>query len=125
MLKAKDIMVKNVITIGPDATLAEAIKILLVKKISGMPVVNSRKKMVGLVSEKDILNFVFSGNLHNTSVAEAMTKEVISFSPDADIDRIALAIGERKFRRVPIVQGGKVVGIVSRRDIIKVALHIE
>ena len=125
MLKAKDIMAKNVVTIKPDATLAEAIKMLIAEKISGVPVVNAGGKMVGLISEKDILNLAFSGNLNNTKVEEIMTREVVSFSSDTDIDRIALVIGERQFRRVPIVDGGKVVGIVSRRDIIRNVLPIE
>jgi len=53
-----------------------------------------------------------------------MTKEVVSFSPEDDVDAIALVIGQDRFRRVPIVEGGAVVGIVSRRDIIRAALDI-
>ncbi|OIO74621.1 MAG: hypothetical protein AUJ85_05310 [Elusimicrobia bacterium CG1_02_37_114] len=124
MLKAKDLMTKDVITISPDATLADAIEILITKKISGMPVIDADKKMIGIISEKDILNFAFSGNLHNTKVKEAMTKNVTSFPPDADIDSITLAIGQHQFRRVPIVEDGKVLGIISRRDIIRVALQL-
>jgi CBS domain-containing protein len=124
MLKAKDVMTKEVITISSDATLADAIELLMAKEISGMPVINSKGEMIGIISEKDILNFAFSGNLHNTKVKEAMSKNVTSFPPDADVDSIALAIGHRQFRRVPIVEEGKVVGIVSRRDIIRVALKI-
>lgn len=124
MLKAKDVMTKEVITISSDATLADAIELLMAKEISGMPVINSEEKMIGIISEKDILNFAFSGNLHNTKVAEVMTKDVVSFASDTDVDTIALAIGHNKFRRVPIVDGDKLVGIVSRRDIIRVALQI-
>lgn len=122
MQKAKDVMVKDVITISPDSSLEDAIKILIDKKISGMPVVDAGGQIVGIISEKDILNFVFSGNLGNTKVKEAMSKSITSFGPEDDIDKIALAIGEKQFRRVPIVEKGKVVGIVSRRDIIKIAL---
>jgi len=125
MLKVKDVMVKDVITIDPESTLADAIKILISKKISGMPVVDANGEMVGLISEKDILNCIFSGNLNNTRVKDVMTRNVVSFPLDTDVDKVALAIGERQFRRVPIVDKGKVVGIVSRRDIIKIALPIE
>jgi CBS domain-containing protein len=124
MLKAKEVMTKDVITSSPDATLADAIKLLIAKEISGMPVIDAGGKMIGIISEKDILNFAFSGNLSNTKVKEAMTKNVTSFSQDADIDSIALAISHNQFRRVPIVEAGKVVGIVSRRDIIRIALKI-
>lgn len=124
MLKAKDVMSKDVITISPDATLSDVIELLIAKEISGMPVVDSEEKIIGIISEKDILNFAFSGNLHNTKVKEAMTKKVTSFPPDADVDSIALAISQHQIRRVPIVEAGKVIGIVSRRDIIRIALKI-
>jgi len=118
-------MTKAVITITPEATLAEAIKRLIDNKISGMPVEDAEGKMVGIISEKDILNYAFSGNLENTRVKEAMSKDVVSFPPDADVDTIALAISNHQFRRVPIVENGRVVGIVSRRDIIRIALHFK
>jgi CBS domain-containing protein len=124
MLKAKDVMSKNVTTISPDGTLMDAIKLLVCQEISGLPVVDKKEKMVGMITEKDILNFVFSGNLNNTQVADVMTKDVVYFSPETNVDQIALAIGQNKFRRVPIVEEKKVVGIVSRRDIIRAALNI-
>lgn len=117
-LKAKDVMTKEVFTVGPEATLAETINKLIENKISGMPVIDDNGKMVGIISEKDILNFAFCGYLHNTKVQQAMTKDVIHFTPDTDIEKIALAIAEKHFRRVPIIENDKVVGIVSRRDII-------
>lgn len=122
MPKAKQVMTSKVVTIGPEATLAEAIQVLLDRKISGMPVVDASGRLVGIISEKDMLNFAFSGNLALTKVEEAMTREIVSFSPETDITEIALAIGQRHFRRVPILEAGNVVGIVSRRDIIRAAL---
>ncbi len=122
VLKASDVMTRDVIAISQDSTLAEAIQWLIDKKISGMPVIDKQGKLVGIISEKDILNFAFSGNLRNTQVREAMTREIKSFSPDVDVEQIALAISQHHFRRVPILEGEKIVGIVSRRDIIRVAL---
>jgi CBS domain-containing protein len=122
MLRAKQVMTSKVITIGPEATLAEAIRVLLDQKISGMPVVDAAGRLVGIISEKDMLNFAFSGNLALTKVEEAMTREIVSFPPEAEITEIALSIGQLHFRRVPIVEAGKLVGIISRRDIIRVAL---
>jgi CBS domain-containing protein len=124
MLKAKEIMSKSVSTIRPDQTLLDAMEILVCKEVSGLPVVNADEALVGIITEKDILNFVFSGNLKSTRVKDVMTKDVVSFSPNNDVDTIALAIGQQRFRRVPIVEKGKVVGIVSRRDIIRSALQI-
>lgn len=122
MLKAKDIMTKESITISPDTDLKEATRILVDNKISGMPVVDKNEKVIGIISEKDILNFIFSGNFNNTTVKEAMSSEIISFSPDTDIAKISLIMGERKIRRVPILENGKLVGIISRRSIIKTIL---
>ncbi len=122
MLQAQEVMTREVVSISPEATLSDAIELLLARKISGLPVVDHEGKIIGIISEKDILNFAFSGNLHNTRVEEAMTAKIVSFPPEASIDSIALAISQHQFRRVPIVLEGKVVGIVSRRDIIRVAL---
>ncbi len=123
-LKAKDIMTKDVITIEPEVTLDKAIKKLVKNKISGMPVVDDSGKMIGIISEKDILNFAFSGYLRNTKVKKAMSKNVIHFTPETRIEKIAVAISKYQFRRVPIVKDGKVIGIVSRRDIIRNVLKV-
>ena len=124
MFKARDVMTTKIITIGPEESLLDAMQLLVCREISGMPVVDQDQKMIGIITEKDILNFVFSGNLKNTRVNEVMTRDVTSFPPGADAETIALAIGEGRFRRVPIVEDGKVVGIVSRRDILRVILDI-
>ncbi len=124
MLKARDVMTKEVITVSPDKTLEEAIKLLVENKISGLPVCDENKRVLGMISERDILNFIFSGNVKTTTVREAMNKEVISFPSDTDIDKISLTMGEKKIRRVPIIDGGALVGIVSRRSIIRIVLDM-
>src|SRR3989339_2020759 len=122
MLKARDIMSKTLLTICLEASLKDAIELLVANGISGLPVIDDENKLVGIITEKDIINFAFSGNLNNTRVSEAMSREVTSFSADTDIHAIALAISQHNIRRVPIVESGKVVGIISRRDIIRAAL---
>ncbi|OQW98475.1 MAG: hypothetical protein BWK68_00545 [Elusimicrobia bacterium A5] len=119
MLKAKDVMTKNVVTIKADILLKDAIRILVGKGISGVPVVDDSGKVTGILSEKDIINYMFSGNLNTAVVSEAMTKNIISMTSDTDLDKVALLISEKKFRRVPIIDNGKLTGIISRRDIIR------
>ncbi|MCD6117528.1 CBS domain-containing protein [bacterium] len=118
-LKAKDIMMKEIITIGPDALLKKAIKKLLDNKISSMPVTDDSGKMVGIISCEDILNLAFDGYLSSTKVEMVMTKNVVYFEPDSNLEEIALVISKNHFRRIPIIKDGRIVGIVSRRDIVK------
>ena len=118
-MKAEDIMTKDVITTGPDVLLKKAIKKLLVNEISSMPVVDDTGKMVGIISCEDILNLAFDGYLSNTKVETVMTKNVVYFKPDTNLEEIALAISKNHFHRVPIIEDGRIVGIVSRRDIVK------
>lgn len=124
MLKARDVMTREVITIHPDAGLEEAIETLVNNKISGMPVCDDAGKVVGMISEKDALNFIFSGNLKQTSVREAMSSEVISLPPDIDLDKLSLLLAEKRIRRVPIIENGRLIGIVSRRSIIRIVLSM-
>lgn len=111
MLKAKDVMTKNVVTVSPDATLVDATELLDAKGITGMPVVDGEGKVIGILTEKDILNFSFKyiGNLRSTKVKEAMTKTVVSFTSDTEIDRIAECFSKSSFRRVPIIDGGRLI----------------
>ena len=120
MLKAKDVMTKKVITISPEATLADVVKLLEANGITGVPVVDADEKVIGIITEKDILNFVltYSSKVQITKIKEAMTKNVICFTSDTDIDKIALCFSKSDIRRVPIVDEGKLVGIISRKDLI-------
>jgi CBS domain-containing protein len=120
MLKAKDVMTKKVITLSPDATLVEATKIFIANGITGIPIVDADEKVIGIITEKDILNFVltYSSKVQITKIKEAMTKNVICFTSDTDIDKIALCFSKSDIRRVPIVDEGRLVGIISRKDLI-------
>lgn len=117
--KAKDIMSTPVVVARKDMRLTEAITLLLRWHISGMPVVDSSGKLVGIVTEHDIMNFGLSGNAADTPVEKAMTKEVTTFAPDSDLETIINCFASKHIRRFPIVEGKKVVGIVSRRDILR------
>ncbi len=114
-----EIMTFPVVTVSSDKTLIEAIRLLLRFHISGLPVVDAEGGLEGILSELDILNFTLSGNAGVTSVAEVMSRDIVTFPPDAAIEQAINTFAEKRIRRVPVVSGGKVVGIVSRRDVLR------
>jgi CBS domain-containing protein len=122
-VKAADVMTENVITVKKDTILTDVMELLLRWHISGAPVVGDDGKLIGIISEIDLVNMAFSGNAADTRVEEVMTKDVTAFPPDADIAELVNCFSSRRLRRVPIVANGKVVGIVSRRDILREMLR--
>jgi CBS-domain-containing membrane protein len=121
--KAADIMTTNVITAKKDMVLTDVIALLLRWHISAMPVVDNEDKMVGIVSEIDLVNLTFDGNAGDTTVEEVMVTDIVSFSPDTQLADLVQSFSKKHLRRVPIIDKGKVVGIVSRRDILREMLR--
>ncbi len=114
MVTAKDIMTKRVVTVSPCTSVKELSEILAKKRISGVPVVDEQKRVVGIVTEADIL-----AKPGAKTVEEIMTKRVISVTPDTPVEEIAKLLAKKKIKRVPVIAEGKLVGIVSRADIVK------
>ncbi len=121
--KAADIMTTNVITAKKDMVLTDVIALLLRWHISAMPVVDDEDRMVGIVSEIDLVNLTFDGNAGDTIVEEVMVTDIVSFSPDTQLADLVQSFSKKHLRRVPIIDKGKVVGIVSRRDILREMLR--
>jgi len=116
---AGDIMTSPVVAIKKDALLTEAIDLLLRWNISALPVVDDSNRLVGLLGEHDLMNFVFSGNAADTTVGEVMVRDVVTYPPDTAIETLVNCCASRRIRMVPITAKGKVVGVVSRRDILR------
>jgi len=95
------------------------IKLLLRWHISGVPVVDDDENLVGIITEHDVVNFTLSGDAADTKAEEVMTKQVETFPPDTLVVEIINHFASHRIRRVPVVEGGKVIGIISRRDIIR------
>ena len=116
--KAKDIMTKDVVTVCPKTKVKEAIQLMVGKEVSGLPVVDEEGKVVGLLTEADVL-----AARANQNVESAMTKRVTKATPDDTIKSIAETLKKRKIKRVPVVdQKGKLVGVVARRDVLATKL---
>ena len=123
MLPIKSIMTTNVVTVKPETPIIEAIRLLTTNKISGMPVVDDEMHVKGILSEKDVLRILLRRDVkfHET-VDDYMTRKVISFSEDDSAIVVCKFFLKSHFRRVPIVKDGKLIGIVSRRDLIELIL---
>jgi len=121
--KVADIMTTNVITAKKDMLLTDVIALLLRWHISALPVVDYEDNIVGIVSEIDLVNLTFDGNAADTTVEEVMVTDIVSFSPSTQLADLVQTFSKRHLRRVPIIENGKVVGIVSRRDILREMLR--
>lgn len=141
-MKASDIMVSNVVTVTANAEVQEVAKILLANRISAVPVVDKLGKLVGIISEGDLIRRAEIGTerprswwldalstnrelasefvrTHSRRTQDLMTTEVITAKPDASLAEIAALLEKNGIKRVPIVDGGKIVGIVSRANLVQ------
>jgi len=125
MFDAKNIMTKSVVSVKSDTNIYDAMNILVDKKISGLPVVDVDNNLIGILTEKDILRLLVDRDISDRqTVGDYMTSKVISFGPDDSAVTITEFLMKSPVRRVPIVEKGKLVGVVSRRDIICLLLKI-
>ena len=109
---AKEIMTKDIITVAPELTVRKLAMTLVKNQISGAPVAGKNGKIVGIVSEADIVA------KKGKDVKAIMSKKVISVAEDTPVEEIAQLMTKHKIKRLPVMDGGKVVGIVSRADIV-------
>ena len=145
MLTARDVMSTDVKTVSPDMSVEEAAKVMSDNNVSGLPVVNDDGELVGILSEKDMiikdkkLHFpdyinVLGGIIYLESykkfeeefkkyiavdVKGLMTKDVITISPEETLEEIANLMVEEDINRLPVVEDGKLIGIVTRGDLVK------
>ena len=120
MIKAKHVMSKTVTTVDEYAKIIDVIRLLVERNVTGLPVVDDGGRLLGMVTEKDILMMLlYDPDVKGKTVADLMTTELVYFDEDEDIMKIFEILVKRNFRRVPILSEGRLVGIISRRDIIK------
>jgi CBS domain-containing protein len=113
---ARDIMTRKVYTISPEATMQEVAQLLGGKRISGVPVIDNAGKIIGIVTEADIIAKVDRTGLR---VADIISPEIIVVGEETPVGEIAMLLTERKIKRVPVMQNGKLVDIVCRADIVQ------
>ncbi|MEO9964447.1 MAG: CBS domain-containing protein [Reichenbachiella sp.] len=125
-----DYMAKDLITFTPDQEIAEAIDIMLKKRISGGPVLNEKRELVGMLSEKDCLKVLVQSSYHNLpsgkgTVESYMSSNVKTLEMDMDVVACANEFLNTYFRRFPVTENGILKGQISRRDIMRAAQKIK
>lgn len=141
-MRAIDVMVRDVVTVRPDTDVAEAIKLLADHDVSALPVLDTQGNLMGVLSEADLIHRAEIGTekhrpwwleavtgastlaeefakSHGKKVGEVMTEGVISVTEETPLSEIAALFERKRIKRVPVVKDGKLVGIVSRSNLIQ------
>ncbi len=120
MILAKDIMTKHVICIHRSAPIVEAIDLMVTNGITGIPVVKEDSILVGILSEQDVLRLLNTyEDEKDKPVSEFMTHPVIHFDEDEPVEDICTCMMTNSIRRVPVTSKGRIVGLISRSDVLK------
>ena len=145
-MRAMDIMTTDVITVDPDMTVQVLAKLLAERGISGAPVVDASGRLVGIVSEGDLLHRAeigtarrhrerrrswwlddFASDLardyirsHGRTVKDIMTRDVVTVTEDIDLGEVAALLEAKRIKRVPVTRDGKVIGIITRANLVRV-----
>lgn len=144
MLHARDVMTVEVLTVTPDTPVRDVAKLLYERRISGAPVVDATGAVVGMVSEGDLMSHVGAigdatrkrswwlrlfepsedaaadyARTHARTVSQVMSRKVISVAPDATLPDIARTLEKNRIKRVPVMDGGRLVGVVSRSNLLR------
>lgn len=119
MENIRQIMTRDIVTIRSDAPIREAVALMLEHGISGLPVVDDEGHLCGVVSEFSLLAMVYDPGIADQPVRGYMTRDVITVDADEDVIAVADRLLMHRIRRVPVVSQGELVGLVSRRDLLR------
>jgi CBS domain-containing protein len=147
-MNARDIMTRDVTTVRPDTSVRDIAAVMVEKHISGVPVLSDDGKVVGIVSQSDLLHraeigterkhkwwfriFADSSELareyakaHGLKARDVMSRYVVSVRDDAELRDVADILDARRIKRVPVIQEGRVVGIITRGDLVRALSHAQ
>jgi len=119
MLTARAIMTNDVITIDPKSSIQEAIELLLKQRVSGLPITDADGRLIGIVTEFSLLAIAYDNRVREDSIAQHMTTEVLTVDASDPINKVVDLCLMHRVRRVPVLENGRLVGLISRRDVLK------
>lgn len=123
-VKVSDYMARRLVTFSPETNVVEAMAMMLKHKISGAPVVDGLGALVGVLSEVDVMEIVVQDSYYDESmgiVADYMQTKIDVVSPEDDIYYVSRRFHHEHRRRFPVVKNGRLVGQISRRDVLRAA----
>jgi CBS domain-containing protein len=126
-IHARDIMVTKLIKLTPNMKLLDAAKLLVKNNISGAPVVDRSGDLIGVFSEKDVMSALIDAvydEFPSAEVSSYMSRDLQTITEDADLFTIAQIFQREDFRRLPVVRDRKLVGQISRRDVMKSVVNL-
>jgi CBS domain-containing protein len=141
-MNAADVMTRDILSVRPDATIAEAIRTMLENRISGLPVIDEAGRLVGILTEGDLMRRGETGTerhrprwleilmgpgrlageyvrTHGRKIGEVMTRDLVSVAPDTPLEDVVELMERRRIKRVPVLDGDVPVGILSRADLLR------
>lgn len=119
MLAVRQIMTDRVVTITPQDSVRDAIELLLARRISGLPVVDDAGRLVGVLTEFALLAIAYDQRMLDDTVAQHMTTDVLTVEADDPVSKAADLFIVHRVRRAPVLQRGRLVGLVARRDVLE------
>lgn len=147
-MRVKDIMTTDVISVSPETEIVQAARIMLEKRINGLPVLDAKGKVVGIICQSDLviqqksvpIPSLFSlldgfmpltslkkiekevGKIAALTVAQAMTPKPVTVTPETGIEQVASLMVDRNFHTLPVVEDDRLVGVVGKEDVLKTLL---
>ena len=123
MYQVRDVMNEDFLTISLDETVEEAIRRLVDNHLSGIPAVDEDDRLVGIVSELNLLETLYSPEIRGMLVRDVMTKDVLTVAPNTVLSDATGLMVVHRIRRLPVVDDGKIVGVVARRDLLRYTME--
>lgn len=120
-LRVRDYMATDVLTIGPDTEIMRAIHLLVERDISGIPVVDDQMQVIGILTERDCIRTALQAGYFDEAgglVADYMSTPVHTVAPDDSLMDLAELFATSPFRRCPVVEDGRLIGLICRRDVL-------